>query len=350
MSPRLSRMRGRSEADPIFRGSKPCALRKSAGCSVPKQTRSSGGQNERHARSAPPAKFRSRPDLQGVKTHRPDRSAARRMFRSRPDLQGVKTTLVASLVRSSVPKQTRSSGGQNIGDLARILTADAFRSRPDLQGVKTRCWPSSHPRCPFRSRPDLQGVKTHGPRQRQRRGAFRSRPDLQGVKTVSIRMASASSCSEADPIFRGSKLVCVGHRLYSSRSEADPIFRGSKRRACALRRSVGFRSRPDLQGVKTSPSCVTAHPRRSEADPIFRGSKLIDLGEQPLAAVPKQTRSSGGQNPICSTQARRSPGSEADPIFRGSKRDPPAHVANLLGSEADPIFRGSKQRGTGIMR
>jgi len=107
-----------SKADPIFRGSKP---------------------------SNPPAPptylaFQSRPDLQGVKT--PAKSRVWPFacsFQSRPDLQGVKTlgSVRGVTARPGLPKQTRSSGGQNRRRANACAEGVTFQSRPDLQGVKT---------------------------------------------------------------------------------------------------------------------------------------------------------------------------------------------------------------------
>jgi len=157
-------------------------------------------------------------------------------FQSRPDLQGVKTSIPPSYVmparlpkqtrssggqnpewstvsnQSGLPKQTRSSGGQNLAlswrQPHKPSKADpifrgskpidpgrgssyrpSFQSRPDLQGVKTRhgLMPRRR-RANFQSRPDLQGVKTEPiwkPTRAQR--SFQSRPDLQGVKTPASR-------------------------------------------------------------------------------------------------------------------------------------------------------------------
>ena len=161
MKPPTSRT---SKADPIFRGSKPVKPRTiSAATSLPKQTRSSGGQNrpgpiDPHRSPA----FQSRPDLQGVKTiHEPKPSTrvtskadpifrgskprdtrCRHLpptFQSRPDLQGVKTVVRKHLLSFfCLPKQTRSSGGQNRPASSPAPISSGFQSRPDLQGVKTR--------------------------------------------------------------------------------------------------------------------------------------------------------------------------------------------------------------------
>ena len=128
-------------------------------------------------------------------------------------------------------------------------------------------------------------------------------------------------------------------------SKADPIFRGSKpaRPPDAKPRVWHFQSRPDLQGVKTEPPRGQGLTQcTSKADPIFRGSKhgcrrkagCIKLPKQtrssggqnsralqrlPYVRLPKQTRSSGGQNPPDRDDAPRIVASKADPIFRGSK-------------------------------
>ena len=184
------------------------------------------------------------------------------------------------------------------------------------------------------------------------RMAFQSRPDLQGVKTrgrgcCAVRLRP----SKADPIFRGSKrLGPINMNLPDPSSKADPIFRGSK-----------LSGRP-----------VTSPNWPSKADPIFRGSK-----HQPRmtllasVALPKQTRSSGGQNFL---QYFASAGngifqsrpdlqgvktfmiirgvcfvlpSKADPIFRGSKHRKHRPFSVFRSSKADPIFRGSKHRPGG---
>ena len=81
-----------SKADPNFRGSK--RIKGSCCCqdrNVQKQTRTSGGQNLRHLPARQPPGFKSRPELQGVKTLIGSLGLASNAFKSRPELQGVKT-------------------------------------------------------------------------------------------------------------------------------------------------------------------------------------------------------------------------------------------------------------------
>ena len=181
------------------------------------------------------------------------------------------------MIRSIVP---RSEADPNFRGSKRRANASQsrqarFRSRPELQGVKT---PRRHGRQSrkFRSRPELQGVKTHRRAARTRRVRFRSRPELQGVKTWMLRRRSRILCgSEADPNFRGSKrrlcpiIVCVGNVQKQTRTSG-----GQNPHGCDFAFvGVGFRSRPELQGVKTQPHSCSR-----------------DRGVQ------KQTRTSGGQN------------------------------------------------------
>ena len=184
------------------------------------------------------------------------------MFRSRPDLQGVKTDrLPKEPSPAGVPKQTRSSGGQNVSGVVTAAAAEGFRSRPDLQGVKT---PGAGRlgigETVFRSRPDLQGVKTARiAAQRSVVPSFRSRPDLQGVKT---RRRAAG---------------CRGCRC----SEADPIFRGSKRRDWTRRADRYVAEQARSSGGPNGPARRRAGPTGSEADPIFRGSKPLTALHRP---------------------------------------------------------------------
>ena len=320
--------RGRpSKADPIFRGSKLERLGNLDACDLlPKQTRSSGGQNE--------------------PIWKPTR--AQRSFQSRPDLQGVKTASWG-LTRpsTSLPKQTRSSGGQNPPGLLHLDSIQTSKADPIFRGSKLIEAAYVTDAAAFQSRPDLQGVKTRISRMRfSSQSAFQSRPDLQGVKTP-------SGCCPADQT-----------------SKADPIFRGSKQVGERLEHVGGFfQSRPDLQGVKTERvgNPVLIEAGTSKADPIFRGSKLTVAGLYPgedafqsrpdLQGVktrhphqpanrdnlPKQTRSSGGQNQRQPNASLRIGSSKADPIFRGSKPPSAPLPATTTSSKADPIFRGSKQ-------
>ncbi len=197
--------------------------------------------------------FRSRPDLQGVKTSvSPLRLIPRYRFRSRPDLQGVKTprgprgrrcrwgSEADPIFRGSklwprqgcgrrgVPKQTRSSGGQNAagGDLLERHLGVPKQTRSSGGQNAWRIDQPTRSRVPKQTR--SSGGQNSCSRPPCSTAAFRSRPDLQGVKTRRAARRCLGGCSEA-----------------------DPIFRGSKRRARRYRAHAGFRSRPDLQGVKT---------------------------------------------------------------------------------------------------
>ena len=116
---------------------------------------------------------------------------------------------------------------------------------------------------------------------------FQSRPDLQGVKTAYfISFLPCRRPSKADPIFRGSK---------RGEPEGSPIL-------------FHFQSRPDLQGVKTiGPGAYCILHCASKADPIFRGSKRLRGTESQTVyrSLPKQTRSSGGQNELLIELVRR---------------------------------------------
>ena len=134
--------------------------------------------------------------------------------------------------------------------------------------------------------------------------SFQSRPDLQGVKTGALKtvVRTAANSSKADPIFRGSKHggppgACQRPWAFQSRPDLQGVKTGS---AAHRHRGDLFQSRPDLQGVKTAYFISFLPCRRpSKADPIFRGSK--QSGQEHTAyfiVLPKQTRSSGGQN-VC---------------------------------------------------
>ena len=251
-----------------------------------------------------------------------------RDFQSRPDLQGVKTRVGAKLPRTGLPKQTRSSGGQNSAWSARetathtlpkqtrssggqnsstrsILASviSASKADPIFRGskrIRTLLCPHT---MRFQSRPDLQGVKTRISRMRfSSQSAFQSRPDLQGVKTP-------SGCCPADQT-----------------SKADPIFRGSKQVGERLEHVGGFfQSRPDLQGVKTERvgNPVLIEAGTSKADPIFRGSKLTVAGLYP------------GEDAF-----------QSRPDLQGVKTaNSTLHTSSFSSSKADPIFRGSNREG-----
>jgi len=71
-----------------------------------------------------------------------------------------------------------------------------------------------------------------------------------------------------------------------------------------------FQSRPDLQGVKTGAlkTVVRTAANSSKADPIFRGSKRPFGFKLPrVRPLPKQTRSSGGQNRRSGPHPRNKP-------------------------------------------
>ena len=183
-----------------------------------------------------------------------------RRFQSRHDLQGVKTAVLSGVMVLSrcLPKQTRSSGGQNLRAADFERAVKNFQSRPDLQGVKTGSLvPLVVVVGRFQSRPDLQGVKTMG-----------WAPQL----SVDRRLPKQTRSSGGQNATGGPEIV------------------GS-----------AFQSRPDLQGVKT----------RQPHQPANRDN------------LPKQTRSSGGQNVAVARRSRVSATSKADPIFRGSNREGP---------------------------
>ena len=276
-----------------------------------------------------------------------------------------------------LPKQTRSSGGQNKASVDRVQRKPAVPSKADpiFRGSKpSASWTTQATSC-FQSRPDLQGVKTFGFNGHLRasssskadpifRGSkhaqlgnggaefcgFQSRPDLQGVKTTVSADVSITSASKADPIFRGSKRHPPGALLALwCPSKADPIFRGSKR--------FLLRDQP-AQGIP------------SKADPIFRGSKPVkesakirrrrlpkqtrSSGGQNLRSVsgsyrsslPKQTRSSGGQNGCDKLREAEALDFQSRPDLQGVKT---RRCANTCAetSKADPIFRGSKRASRG---
>ena len=133
---------------------------------VQKQTRTSGGQNAiMSSGSIMVPSFRSRPELQGVKTRRPHR-CRRRLHCSEadPNFRGSKRGLrLANNARLIVQKQTRTSGGQNDDKVKVFLGEHRSEADPNFRGSK----PDGH----AANRPDV--------------GAFRSRPELQGVKTQS---------------------------------------------------------------------------------------------------------------------------------------------------------------------
>ena len=112
---------------------------------------------------SPAAAFQSRPDLQGVKTFRAEHRASL-AFQSRPDLQGVKTRdNPMQVFESGLPKQTRSSGGQNHPQRLSL-------PRPHLpKQTRSSGGQNSEPRFPrsrlaFQSRPDLQGLESRRPK------------------------------------------------------------------------------------------------------------------------------------------------------------------------------------------
>ena len=132
---------------------------------------------------------------------------------------------------------------------------------------------------------------------------FQSRPDLQGVKTEDARMRVPRVLpSKADPIFRGSKLNSGRAALRLFDFQSRPDLQGVKTRAKPLRqqRNRHFQSRPDLQGVKTRAICAAM--RRSavifQSRPDLQGVKTRSVRNQISyrSLLPKQTRSSGGQN------------------------------------------------------
>ena len=133
---------------------------------VQKQTRTSGGQNNLVSSVLRSREFRSRPELQGVKTHEGTCSLVRDLFRSRPELQGVKTG-VGGLVgghglrseadpnfrgsklgrklgegRGDVQKQTRTSGGQNRRP-PNTIRGGCSEADPNFRGSKR--WPRRRP-------------------------------------------------------------------------------------------------------------------------------------------------------------------------------------------------------------
>ena len=152
---------------------------------LPKQTRSSGGQNR-----CKPARY----------------TRCRHLPKQTRSSGGQNQRFIAEMVRcQSLPKQTRSSGGQNGSRPPGAAGPCPFQSRPDLQGVKTcSSRRSTRSAAAFQSRPDLQGVKTTLSASPCHDHIFQSRPDLQGVKTVSRDFLDLGSPSKADPIFRGS--------------------------------------------------------------------------------------------------------------------------------------------------
>ena len=106
-------------------------------------------------------------------------------------------------------------------------------------------------------------------------------------------------------------------------SKADPIFRGSK---------------PVVLPTATAETS-------SKADPIFRGSKPHTSSRFSLvAALPKQTRSSGGQNNRARSILHTSLCFQSRPDLQGVKTFAGNGITNSLSfpSKADPIFRGSK--------
>ena len=153
-------------------------------------------------------------------------------------------------------------------------------------------------------------------------------------------------------------------------SKADPIFRGSKPGALMAPAPQAFQSRPDLQGVKThrprprlklpaklpkqtrssggqNPSRAYAQAKTRELPKQTRssgGQNRTNLEAHARAAqLPKQTRSSGGQNASISLlrttdlllpKQTRSSGGQNAKYLRESK--------TTGTSKADPIFRGSK--------
>jgi len=152
---------------------------------------------------------------------------------------------------------------------------------------------------------------------------FKSRPKLQGVKTKNGRFLHfLSTRSKADPNFRGSKLLHPVDQRFDARSKADPNFRGSKRCGHGVAHAGGrFKSRPKLQGVKTSSgrnlSIVsgvqkqtqtsggqnlangdrTGHLGRFKSRPKLQGVKTeIHATSRQTHWVQKQTQTSGGQN------------------------------------------------------
>ena len=113
---------------------------------------------------------------------------------------------------------------------------------------------------------------------------------------------------------------------YFASSKADPIFRGSKREFEGLRSSrLSFQSRPDLQGVKTPRvgGEDISPPWPSKADPIFRGSKLFHFSILFSRYLPKQTRSSGGQNSLAFGNIRQSRTFQSRPDLQGVKTNKP---------------------------
>jgi len=181
---------------------------------LPKQTRSSGGQNLRVYPMPHLKCFQSRPDLQGVKTHLdPPSSPPPPPSKADPIFRGSKLPVDGAIVcHPRLPKQTRSSGGQNAAAIPVARERVPFQSRPDLQGVKTSAAAmASRPMLPKQTRSsggqnnfadavDLAAL----PKQTRSSG---------GQNRGSPQAAAMRKPSKADPIFRGSKLTLAATRI-----------------------------------------------------------------------------------------------------------------------------------------
>ena len=189
-----------------------------------------------------------------------------------------------------LPKQTRSSGGQNVSPLSSITARSVFQSRPDLQGVKTkRVWIgySANRLCLPKQ------TRSSGGQNPQHPGPPKQLP-----------------ASKADPIFRGSKpsgstAICALPPLpKQTRSSGGQNMPSS---AMAARSSVASKADPIFRGSKQQYRRTCRSPQLPKQTRSSGGQNAIHRGRfWPCGALPKQTRSSGGQNASsCEISPRR---------------------------------------------
>ena len=264
-------------------------------------------------------------------------------FRSRPDLQGVKTRSMSGRTCANVQKQTRSSGGQNRPHPAGSDGPCGSEADPIFRGSKQRHVALLLRCCCSEADPIFRGSKRSLPASIAHARRSEADPIFRGSKRGKLRFISTAQSSEADPIFRGSKHVAHLPSVHIDAFRSRPDLQGVKTPQRRGGTSPSFRSRPDLQGVKTAESGRIASPSSSEADPIFRGSKPASGARcATRPKVQKQTRSSGGQNTYVEIALDQGLCSEADPIFRGSKLHLLAHAPQEIRFRSRPDLQGVK--------
>ena len=200
-----------------------------------------------------------------------------------------------------LPKQTRSSGGQNLTTAERLSASSTSKADPIFRGSKlaqSRCGSSEI--VTSKADPIFRGSKP-----------VRSAPQC----------AAARSSSKADPIFRGSKPVASGTKsLIVLFFQSRPDLQGVKTQRLERVIHLGhFQSRPDLQGVKTQANSLEGDRCSFQSRPDLQGVKTPAVSSEtpPASALPKQTRSSGGQNREEGPSSPSPEASKPDPILSG---------------------------------